>query len=140
MKENELAERTRQLGDKGRERLPGSALDALEEAEKSMQKASDQLRAGEPDRATTHQQEAQRQLDLAARAMGKDDDEGSGEQGEGGSGDGNDALSTGRADIPNADAHKGPEDFRRRVTEGMNQPASGRLKDAVRRYTEGLLR
>ena len=43
VKENEMAERARQLGEKGREQMPGSALDALGDAEKSMQKASDQL-------------------------------------------------------------------------------------------------
>ena len=45
-----------------------------------------------------------------------------------------------RTDIPKAEAHKGPEEFRRRVTKGLSEPASGRLKDAVRRYAEGLLR
>jgi hypothetical protein len=139
MKENEMAERARQLGEKGREQMPGSALDALGEAEKSMQKASDQLRAGDPDRAISEQQEAQRQLDLARQAMGSDKDEG-GEPGDSSNGDGNDPLSRAKTDIPSADSHKGPEDFRRRVTQGLSQPASGRLKDAVRRYAEGLLR
>ena len=32
------------------------------------------------------------------------------------------------------------EDFRRRVVEGLGQPTSGGLRDAVRRYAEGLLR
>ena len=46
----------------------------------------------------------------------------------------------GKADIPKADAHKGPEEFRRRVIRGLGQPSSGRYKDAVKRYAEGLLR
>jgi len=54
-------------------------------------------------------------------------------------GDGNGADDTGKASIPNADDHKGPEDFRRRVTEGLGMP-SGKWKDAARRYAEGLLR
>jgi hypothetical protein len=134
-----MAERAHHLGQKGREQMPESALDALEEAEKSMQKAADQLRAGEPDRAMGDQQEAQRQLEMARQAMGNDKDE-AGDQGDAQSGDEGAALSRERTDIPNADAHKGPEDFRRRVTQGLSQPASGRLKDAVRRYAEGLLR
>ncbi|MGO8996696.1 MAG: DUF4175 domain-containing protein [Polyangiaceae bacterium] len=138
-KENEMAERTRRLGEKGRDQMPGSALDALEEAEHSMQKAADQLRAGEPDRAISDQQDAQRQLEMARQAMGSDKDEG-GEQGDSQTGDDNSGLSREKTDIPNADAHKGPEDFRRRVTQGLSQPASGRLKDAIRRYAEGLLR
>ena len=44
------------------------------------------------------------------------------------------------ADIPKADAHKGPEEFRKRVIKGLGQPSGGRLKDAVKRYAEGLLR
>ena len=139
VKEHEMAERARQLGEKGREQMPGSALDALEEAEKSMQKAADQLRAGDPDRAMGDQQEAQRQLEMARQAMGNEKDEGS-DPGEAQTGDDNGGLSREKTDIPNADAHKGPEDFRRRVTQGLSQPASGRLKDAVRRYAEGLLR
>ncbi len=138
-KENELAERTRQLGEKGRDQMPGAALDALEEAQKSMQRAADQLRAADPDRATAEQQEAQRQLDMAAHAMGTGDDDGN-EPGDPQGGDDGNGGSFGRTDIPNADAHKGPEDFRRRVTQGLSQPTNGRLKDAVRRYAEGLLR
>jgi hypothetical protein len=137
-RENDLAERTHRLGEKGRDQMPGGALDALEEAEKSMEKAADQLRAGEPDRATADQQEAQRQLDMAQQAMGSDKDEGDDSSSQGG--DDSRSLSYAKTDIPNADAHKGPEDFRRRVTQGLSQPASGRLKDAVRRYAEGLLR
>ena len=43
-------------------------------------------------------------------------------------------------DIPKADAHKGPEEFRKRVIKGLGQPSGGRFKDAVKRYAEGLLR
>ncbi|HEY2515264.1 MAG TPA: DUF4175 domain-containing protein [Polyangiaceae bacterium] len=139
--EGAMAERARQLGQKGRDQMPGSALDALEEAEKAMQHAADGLRAGDPDHAMEDQREAQRQLEMAKQAMGSQSDD------NGESGDANGAEDNGqemsrdpRTQIPNADAHKGPEDFRRRVTEGLSQPASGRMKDAVRRYAEGLLR
>jgi hypothetical protein len=139
--ENAMAERTRQLGEKGHEQMPGSALDALEEAEKSMQHAADELRSGDADKAIARQREAQRQLEMAKQAMGSDDDpsDSSGNPQSDKDGDGSDA-SNGRTDIPNADDHKGPEDFRRRVTDGLSKPSSGRLKDAVRRYAEGLLR
>jgi len=49
-------------------------------------------------------------------------------------------VSQDHADIPKADAHKGPEEFRKRVIKGLGQPSGGRLKDAVKRYAEGLLR
>jgi hypothetical protein len=42
--------------------------------------------------------------------------------------------------IPNANEHKGPAAFRSRVMHGLGQPTSPLLKDAVKRYAEGLLR
>jgi len=139
--ENAMAERTRKLGDKGREQMPSGALDALGEAEKSMQHAADELRSGNPDQAIEKQREAQRQLEMAKQAMGSQDDsnDSSGQPGNDKDGDSADPTN-GRTDIPKADDHKGPEDFRRRVTDGLSKPSSGRLKDAVRRYAEGLLR
>ena len=44
----------------------------------------------------------------------------------------------GVVDIPRT--HKGPEEFRRRVMRGLAEPAGGSVKDAWRRYAEGLLR
>ena len=38
------------------------------------------------------------------------------------------------------DAHKSPDQFRRRVLQGLAQPSSGKQKDAIVRYAEGLLR
>ena len=89
----------------------------------------------------SQQQDAQRQLEMAKEAMGSPSEGDEGDEGQQGRPDGeNGGLSRERTKIPNADEHKGPEDFRRRVTEGLSQPASGRMKDAVRRYAEGLLR
>jgi hypothetical protein len=139
--ENGMAQRARELGNKGSDQMPGAALDALEEAEKSMNRASDELHAGDPDKAMAQQQEAQRQLEMAQEAMGSHSEGDEGDEGRDGQPGGDDgALSRERTKIPNADEHKGPEDFRRRVTEGLSQPSSGKLKDAVRRYAEGLLR
>jgi hypothetical protein len=119
--------------------MPGAALDALDEAEKAMQRAADGLRAGDPDHAMEDQREAQRQLEMAKQSMGSQDESEGGDS-SGGDEGGQELSRDPRTQIPNADAHKGPEDFRRRVTEGLSKPASGRLKDAVRRYAEGLLR
>ena len=76
-----MAERARQLGNKGREQMPGGALDALDEAEKAMQHAADELRAGDSDRAIAKQREAQRQLEMAKQAMGSQDDRRVGQSG-----------------------------------------------------------
>jgi hypothetical protein len=64
---------------------------------------------------------------------------GDGEHGDDG-GDASPAASREQTDIPKADAHKGPEEFRKRVIKGLGQPSGGRLKEAVKRYAEGLLR
>jgi hypothetical protein len=45
-----------------------------------------------------------------------------------------------RGHVPRADDFKGPEAFRRRVVEGLGGSADPRLRDAVRRYAEGLLK
>ncbi len=133
--ESKMAERARQLEDKGRDRgaLPTPALDALDEAERKARDAAQSLKRGDPERALKEQQEAQRQLEMAREALG------GGNDGQGGEG-GDRELSHDRTDIPKADAHKGPEQFRQRVIQGLGQPASGRHKDAIRRYAEGLLR
>jgi hypothetical protein len=134
--EDKLADRARQLAEKGRdqEALPGPALDALESAEKSAREAARALRRGDADRGLDQQKEAQRQLEMAREALGSS----SGDEPHG-SPDGDRDPASGHADIPKADAHKGPEEFRKRVVKGLGQP-SGRHKDAVRRYAEGLLR
>jgi hypothetical protein len=135
--ENGLAQRANDLKKKGQE-MPAGAVDALDEAERAMKRAADALHGGDPDRSLDQQREAQRQLEMARQAMGGGEGgETSDPQSSEGSGD---QMSRERTDIPEADKHKGPEDFRRRVTEGLSKPSSGKLKDAVRRYAEGLLR
>ncbi|MEO6418283.1 MAG: DUF4175 domain-containing protein, partial [Polyangiaceae bacterium] len=131
--ENKMAERAKKLGDKGREQaLPAPAIDSLEAAERAAREAARALKRGEATKALDKQHEAQRLLEMAKEALGNSEGDRSGE------GDGD--MSTDHAEIPKADAHKGPEDFRRRVIKGLGQPSSGRHKDAVRRYAEGLLR
>jgi hypothetical protein len=137
--ENAMAERARKLGEKGHEQMPSAALDALEDAERTMQHAADELRAGDPDKGMAQQKEAQRQLEMARQAMGSNED-GDGTDGHRGGNDDDPNDPNGHADIPDAQSHKGPEEFRRRVTDGLSQPSSGKLKDAVRRYAAGLLR
>lgn len=132
-KEQELGERAGELGDRGKEALPQGAVEALQEAERNAKQAAQALKSGDGDKALQHQREAQRQLERARGAMG-DADDGKGES------DGQSKDSSGRADIPKADAHKGPEEWRRRVMKGLAQPGSSDHKDAVRRYAEGLVR
>ena len=139
--EQRLAERAREMRDRGQgaqgqQALPDPALEALGSAAASAREAADSLRRGDADRALEQQREAQRQLDMAREALGSDSERGEPSSGEG---DGSD-MTRGRAAIPTADEHKGPEEFRRRVMRGLGQAMSGRQKEAVRRYADGLLR
>ena len=132
--EDKRAERAQKLGEKGRDQgVPPPALDSLDAAEKAAREAGRALKRGEADKALEHQREAQRMLEMAKEALGSNS--GEGERADSDGDPGND-----HADIPKADAHKGPEEFRRRVIKGLGQSDSGRHRDAVRRYAEGLLR
>ena len=133
--EEKLASRAREVEGHGREQgLPEPALQALHAGGESASDAARALRDRDVEKAREAQREAQRQLELARQAL--NDPESDAQEGE----DGTSNMQGQGADIPNADAHKGPEDFRRRVVEGLGQSAAGRQKDAVRRYAEGLLR
>ncbi|HEY8074630.1 MAG TPA: DUF4175 domain-containing protein, partial [Labilithrix sp.] len=135
--EGKLADRTRDLAKKGRdEDVPSPALDALHDAEQSAREAARALQEGDAEKGLVKQREAQQKLEQAKEALGEENDEGE----SGGKDDDGRSLSNSHADIPKAEQHKGPEEFRRRVIKGLGQPSGGRLKDAVKRYAEGLLR
>ncbi|UQA60905.1 DUF4175 family protein [Polyangium aurulentum] len=136
-REGAMAEKTRKLGDKGASgdgSLPQETLDLLERAEQAMRDAQKSLEQGQGDQGLEHQQNAQRLLEMAR---------GSGEQGESeespqDAGDGRQMAK--KAEIPGKEGHKGPDDFRRRVLEGLGGSNDPLLKEAVKRYAEGLLR
>lgn len=133
-KEGAMAERTRELrskGEAGDGRMPEETLEHLGEAEQAMRDAQKSLEQGEGDRGLERQRDAQRLLEMA-----RGEDSGQDESGEAADGRGfaNDA------EVPSKDRHKGPEEFRRRVMEGLGGSADPRLKEAVRRYAEGLLK
>ncbi len=138
--EQKLAERAQQLKDKAGEKgsLPDKALEDLGEAGRDAREAAQALQQGDADKGLERQREAQRALEAAHQQLKGDDSEppptsGDKEDGPARAGDGNVA-------IPGAKEHKGPEEFRRRVVQGLSQPGSGSVKEAVRRYAEGLLR
>lgn len=135
--EGKLAERARELSKKGhdQEALPEASLEALRDAEEAAHQAAQALREGDADMGLKKQRDAQQKLELARDALGDPD----GDRDGGGEGDGR-SMDRSRTEIPKADAHKGPEEFRRRVIKGLAQPSSGKYKDAVKRYAEGLLR
>jgi hypothetical protein len=137
--EEKLAERARQLGERSRDKgsLPQNAIDSIEEADKAARQAAEALKQGDADRGLDRQREAQRDLEAAREQLQGDDQEPTQQPSQ--DADGN-RQSHDRVDIPGQKDHKGPEEFRRRVVRGLGQPGGGSLKDAVRRYAEGLLR
>jgi hypothetical protein len=137
--EGKLAERARDLAQRSREKgtLPQDAVESIEDAERAASQAAQALKAGEADKGLERQREAQRDLERARQQLEGDDD-GNTPQSTADTDKG--APSQGSVVLPGPGAHKGPEEFRRRVVRGLGQPAGGALKDAVHRYAEGLLR
>ena len=142
-REKQLAERASKLHRPGKE---GAA--EVERAQRAMREAERAMREGDGARAVERQREAQRQLEDARAAAEHEGDEAGdeGERGERGEArhDGDDSSSRGdpadHAPIPRADEHEGPDAFRKRVLQGLATPGDPRVRDAVRRYAEGLLR
>ncbi len=134
-KEQRMAERAAALRKRGEDAqgLPGPALDALSHAEQAAEDAAQALRRGDVSRGLMRQREAQQGLEAAREAVGGDPSDDSGS-------DGSRGLSRERTAIPAAGAHKGPEEFRRRVLEGLATGAASGQREAIRRYAEGLLR
>ena len=143
--ERDLADRARRIGEQARSGdnpVPKSTMDTLELAEQAMRDAADALNKADGERAMSHQRKAQRLLETASEALKepKREDANSLEESARDVDDGKGDVSLGSVDIPSADAFRGPEAFRRRVVEGLSGPVDPSLRDAVRRYTEGLLR
>lgn len=134
--EGKIADRARDAAKKGQGAIPDEALDALSAAEHAAREAASALKQGDVERGQNAQRRAQDRLEAAKRALGQESSEGGEGRGRETGGRGTD----GETPIPKADAHKGPEEFRKRVLRGLAQPGAGRQKDAVQRYAEGLLR
>ncbi|HXN32061.1 MAG TPA: DUF4175 domain-containing protein, partial [Polyangiaceae bacterium] len=139
--EEKLADRARDLAQQGREHgsLPQKAVDSIGDAERAARQAAEALREGDGEKGVDRQHEAQRSLEAANEQL-REEDEGSespsAESPEDHQSHSN--ASRGWGNVPKPG--KGPDEFRRRVVRGLGQPTSGALRDAVRRYAEGLLR
>jgi hypothetical protein len=135
--EDKLADKAKELakkGDSGDRSMPGETLERLGEAEQAMRDAGRQMGQGDGQEASKKQRDAQRLLEMAR---------GEQEQGEGN--EGNPRTSDGKnphgkADVPGKDKHKGPEEFRKRVLQGLGGSQDPLLREAVKRYAEGLLK
>jgi hypothetical protein len=133
--EGKLGDRMKDLAEKGKDRsIPDQAARDLESASDAAKQAQNAFRQGDLKRGKERQHEAQRKLEDAQKSFGDNEEQGRGE-----GDDGRQQLGE-HTDIPTADAHKGPEEFRRRVLKGLAMPAPSKQQDAIHRYAEGLLK
>ena len=143
-RERSLADRAANLsgrGNHGEIALPENLAEALGKAEGLMHDAAKELGAGHGEQGLSLQRDAQRLLEQTNSGQsGSGDSDGKDQQ----SSPKDSSNSKGKqmrsdADVPRADASGRVDDFRRRVLDGLSKQKSGRLSDAMRRYTEGLL-
>jgi hypothetical protein len=141
-REQRMADRAKGIEQRGRGSLPEPSTDAIRRAGGEMKEAQRALEKGDADRGLEHQREAQRLLESAQQQRDQED-QGEGKPGEkkraGADREGGDEAG-GKAPIPKADEHRGPDEFRRRVVEGLAKGQSAGLRPAIQRYAERLLR
>jgi hypothetical protein len=101
-----------------------------------MKEAAKALEQGDGVKGSEHQQNAQRLLEMARN--GEEDGDKDGRMPNDLFGDGKEIAKN--AKVPGKEEHKGPDAFRKRVLKGLSGSSDPLLKDAVKRYTEGLLR
>ena len=138
-REQRLAERAKGVEQRGRGSLPEPTTETVRRAEAEMREASRALEKGDAERALARQREAQRLLESAQERRGDEEQDEGDKGGKGAKREGGEEVG-GKAPIPKADDHKGPDEFRRRVMEGLARGQSAGLKPAVQRYAERLLR
>ncbi|MEM6786570.1 MAG: DUF4175 domain-containing protein [Myxococcota bacterium] len=137
-RERALAERARQLrrqSQTGEAPLPEAMLDRLGQAARAMERAADKLGQRQGAQGQRAQRQAQRMLEMAQPER---ENEGA-ERDTAPDGDGGDDFAR-DANVPPEARDKRAEDFRQRVTDGLGREAPPHLEEALRRYTEGLLR
>ncbi len=133
-RERQLAERAaeiRKQSEDGEAPLPSEMLKRLEQAQKAMEKAAGELEQAKGNKASKSQRDAQRLLE-----MSQPESEREGNKGE--PGDGEDFARD--AEVPEHLRDARADAFRKRVTDGLGKGAPPYLRDALKKYTEGLLR
>ena len=131
-RQRELSRRVGRLMNLGEE-MPDEAKDPLGHAQKHGEEATKALGKGDRDKARDSQRSAQRELERALEQLGESS---------GGSANGNGSSTEGAplVDVPDGKKHHGPDELRERIQRGLGRPSGPRIRDAVRRYSEGLLR
>jgi hypothetical protein len=133
--EQRLADRAGELGKKGEKgdrSLPQEMLDRLSEAEQAMRDAERALREGDGESGLRQQQDAQRLLEMTRDQHAEENEREATKDGG--------KNPTGKTPIPGKDSGKTADQFRRRVLEGLGGSSDPLLREAVKRYAEGLLK
>ena len=127
----------------------------LQEAQQGMGEAEDRLGRGEPRGAQAGETQAIEKLQQFEKAMKQMAQQQGGKSGEGGipmpwgepqggqgeeSGEGNDEVSHEKVEIPDAEAGRGPAEFRKELLDAMKQAAPEKYKERVRQYYEELVK
>ena len=151
----DLQQARNQLGEVGR-RVPifgPQHEQMLQQAQEGMGRAEQRLGQGEPRGAQAGEEQALEQLQkfedamqqMAKQAGGKGQSgprmpmpwgEPAGEQGENDSGD----MDTQKVEIPDAEAGRGPQEFRKELLDAMKQKAPEKYQDRVKQYYEELVK
>ena len=134
-RERALAERARELrrqSDQGEAPLPSEMLERLSEAARAMEGAAQKLEQRDGPKGLEAQKHAQRLLEMSQpeqeqpppskRRHGDED------------------KIAQDAEVPGEKRDEHADRFRKRVTDGLQGDVPPHLRDALRRYTEGLLR
>jgi hypothetical protein len=135
-RERSLAERARRIRESsadGQAPLPKSLLDRLGQAAQAMDRASRELGQRRGRSGLERQREAQQLLEMSEpEPETAPDSRGA---------PGNDGTRMAQdVAVPGAHRDERADEFRKRVTDGLRGTVPPHLRDALRRYTEGLLR
>ncbi len=145
--EKKIADRAQALakkGEGGESAMPQDTLDHVQDAERKMREAEKALQEGDGPNALNQQKEAQRLLEMAESDRSEDSDQQQSREGPRG-GDGDHASDSKKPSkrpqwVPGANEHRDPVDFRKRVLEGLRDTSDPRLRAAMKRYAEGLVK
>lgn len=145
--ESELAkkaEKLKQQGEDGEMAMPDDQLERLQKAAEAMREAGEALQKGDVDQGSTRQRDAQRLLEMSRDLPedGRDPREAPPPNAKPHTpeSDADGGKPAREAEVPTADDHVNPDAFRKRVMDGLSKSHDKRHRDALRRYTEGLLR
>ncbi len=147
--EKKIADRAQTLakkGEGGESAMPQETLDHLQDAEHKMREAEKALQDGDGPNALNRQKDAQRMLEMAESDRSEDGEQQQPREGPRAAAAASTRRTRGtrrsdpRFGSPGKRDHHDPVDFRKRVLEGLRDTSDPRLRAALKRYAEGLVK